>query len=381
MERLSVATVRSLLLSEDPASSLDDLLYRVCEELQLSSTRYDHAVDRYAAVCNWLEADGSPIASFRPTMYPQGSMRIGTTVRPLVGDEFDLDFVCEFAAKSSCFQTPLHILGLVYERLRSHETYKPLVELKNRCVRLNYATEFYMDILPACPDEVSGGGCLLVPDRQSRAWKASNPKGYANWFLQKCALARIAGKIFDKAEPVPAQEDTEDKAPLKRVVQLLKRWRDIRYSANCENAPISMVLTTLAALHYSGQQSVVDAMTAILDGIQNQIEASRPRIFLLNPTNQQEDLSERWENPKQYAAFVAGIRELRNKWSALVQARGLQNVSLLLEELFGEPVKTAVKKQADEMRIMRDRSNLRVASSGVITTSLAGVSMRPNTFH
>ena len=40
---------------ETRQSQLDDLLARVCEELQLTPTRYDEAVARYEAVCRWLD--------------------------------------------------------------------------------------------------------------------------------------------------------------------------------------------------------------------------------------------------------------------------------------------------------------------------------------
>ena len=68
----------AFFFTNDPHSQMDDLLWRICEELQLSPARYQQAVERYEAVCHWLEANGSAVASFRPSLYPQGSMRIGT---------------------------------------------------------------------------------------------------------------------------------------------------------------------------------------------------------------------------------------------------------------------------------------------------------------
>ena len=50
---------------------------------------------RYEAVCRWLEAQGGAVERHPPSMYPQGSIRIGTTVRTFGRDEHDLDFVCE----------------------------------------------------------------------------------------------------------------------------------------------------------------------------------------------------------------------------------------------------------------------------------------------
>ncbi len=368
-------------------SQIDDLLWRVCEELQLTSSRYQQAVDRYEAVCRWLEAEGSAVASYRPSIYPQGSMRIGTTVKPIGREEHDLDFVCEFKVSPHEFESPLQLLKLVEVRMRENGLYEPIVELKNRCVRLNYANEFHMDILPACPDGAFGESCLVVPDRQSRWWKPSNPKGYAEWFERRCELAievlmAERAQVLAKAEPVPDQEATTEKATLKRVVQLLKRWRDVKYEKSRDLAPISMVLTTLAAQTYQGQRSVSIAITGILNGIVALIDVSRPRIFVFNPAHQREDLSERWDDQEQYRAFVAGIRELHQAWSKVMSASGIQNVSKSLEALFGEPVPVAVRKQAARMQELRSQSALRAAPTGIIAVAPAfGMPVKRNTFH
>jgi hypothetical protein len=370
---------------ESTEAQLDDLLWRICEELQLSPTRYQQAVDRYEAVCRWLEAEGSAVARYRPSMYPQGSMRIGTTVKPFGRDEHDLDFVCEFGVPVGTFESPLQLLKLAAARLQQNDSYARLLEVKNRCVRLNYANEFHLDILPACPDTASGGSCLLVPDRESRGWKPSNPKGYGDWFEQRCELVLAILEeraILAKAEPIPAQEATWEKATLKRVVQLLKRWRDIRYQKHPDTAPISMVLTTLAAQIYQGQLSVSEALTDILNGIVALIASSTPRIYVLNPANPLEDLSERWDDPAQYAAFVTGMHELHRDWAKAVATVGVHNAAKHLEDIFGAPVRTAVAKQARQIQAMREQSALRVAPAGLITAAPAiGAPIRANTFH
>jgi hypothetical protein len=370
---------------ETRQSQLDDLLARVCEELQLTPTRYDEAVARYEAVCRWLDIDGTAVASYKPTIYPQGSMRIGTTVKPLGREEHDLDFVCEFQVPASQVESPLDLLTHVAQRLREHKVYRELLEVKNRCIRLNYANEFHMDILPACPDPKSGRDCIVVPDRQSQAWKPSNPRGYADWFEDRCAITLLVE--FSKhafaadAEPIPAQEASHEKATLKHVVQLLKRWRDLYYQDRCDEAPISMVLTTLAAQFYRGHSSVSEAMTTILKGIEEAINTAMPsRIYVLNPANTNEDLSERWDDPASYAAFIEGITHLCTVWKQLTSATEMQKSTNILEGLVGEPTKEAVKKQARALQAARSATVLKSASAGAISTTV-GNSIRPNTFH
>ena len=185
-------------------------------------------------------------------------------MKPRARQEYDLDLVCELQADWQRIPNPLVLLDAVEGRLCSHEKYKAMIERKNRCVRVKYANEFHLDILPACPDPASGNDCLVVPDCEARAWRPSNPKGYATWFeVQTETLQAFA---VQKAEPLPEQESVEEKAPLKRAVQLLKRWRDISYARNLDMAPVSIVLTTLAAQHYGRQGSVNEALMGILNG-------------------------------------------------------------------------------------------------------------------
>lgn len=373
-------------LPDDRNTHVGDLLKRICEEVQLSPTAHEQAVGHYTSACDWLEADGSVVAVFNPTIYPQGSMKLGTTVKPFRWDEYDLDFVCEFRLAVNSIQSPSHLLGLLESRLREHKFYRSILEVKNRCVRLNYAKEFHMDILPACPDFSTGGSCLFVPDRKSQTWKHSNPKGYADWFESRCGLGlkllMESRRLMEKAEPIPAQEAAEEKAILKRVVQLLKRWRDIHYQRNPRLAPISMVLTTMAAQAYGGQHTVTEAMTAILENFILLIARGKPRIYVPNPANPKEDLSERWDDPAQYHAFVDGISDLQKRWSAALIATGIQSVSNHLEQIFGEPVTAALKKQAKALQELREKSSLRVARAGLLTSAPAvGIPVRPNTFH
>jgi hypothetical protein len=370
---------------ESRQSQLDDLLARICAEIQLSPTRYDEAVARYQAVCRWLDGEGSAVASYEPTIYPQGSMRIGTTVKPLGREEYDLDFVCEFQVPASQVESPIDLLKHVTQRLEDHKVYRELLEVKNRCIRLNYANEFHMDILPACPDPQSGHQCIVVPDRESKAWKPSNPRGYADWFEKRCELTILVEfsqrKFAADAEPVPAQEASHEKATLKHVVQLLKRWRDIYYQDRSEVAPISMVLTTLAAQFYRGHASVSEAITTILADIAAAINAAKPnRVYVLNPANPDEDLSERWDDPASYAAFVEGITYICSAWKQVTSASVLQKGTDILEELVGEPMKEAFKKQARDLQAARNSAALKTVGAGAIST-MVGNPIRPNTFH
>jgi hypothetical protein len=142
-----------------------------------------------------------------------------------------------------------------------------------------------------------------------------------------------------------------------------------------------MVLTTLAATFYGGHWSVSESMTTILDGIEGAINAAMPeRIYVLNPANTEEDLSERWDDAKQYAAFVEGIADLRATWKRLTADQSLDKTVGILEGLAGEPTKEAFRKQARDLQAARSANLLKSAGAGAVSLG-SGASIRPNTFH
>jgi hypothetical protein len=278
----------------------------------------------------------------------------------------------------------MKLLRSLYLYLLSNEIYRPMTSQKNRCVRIEYANEFYMDILIGCKNSGAPDGCIKVPDRKVSGWKDSNPRGYAHWFERRCALfSPKLIRAMDAAEPIPNQQSVAEKTPLQLAVQLLKRWRDLRYKGS-GLAPISIVLTTIAAHQYEGQHSVSETFRVVLDGIVaaiNQADSGFDRIRVYNPTNLEEELSERWDdNPEAYRAFTKGIRELQQQWLAILTKK--TNIADGLEKLFGETVKTAYTKQAKRLQEDRTNNRLGVTSAGlIIPASSAAPAIPRNIFY
>jgi hypothetical protein len=377
-----------MVVATSQTTQLDDLLDRIGIKLQLSPTAYDLAVARYCAIAEWLRAEGSSLAEYELEIYPQGSLRIGTTVKLRGRKEFDLDFVCEFQVDPRVFPDPIKLLDMIEARLRVHGTYRTMVERKNRCIRVTYANEFYMDILPACPSPsvcLYGEHCVVVPDCDVDDWKPSNPKGYALWYEDRAREAVV--KLRKGVEPLPEQQDYEELATLNRVVQLIKRRRDVFFEkAPKGRAPISIVLTTLAAQNFLGHTSVSEAMDVALNGIVRTVpDVAQGRLKVTNPTNPAEDLSERSDaDPEAYLAFVSWIRGFRVEWEELMQQRGIHNIKAKLEEMFGERVaKEVVEEHIKAYESPRQTGGLGVErGTGLIVPASSSVTTIPrNTFY
>lgn len=367
------------------SNQLDDLLQRVGEKLQISKTQRKLAEERYLAVGKWLSNDEELSNGAGIEIYPQGSLSISTTVKPLSKQEYDLDLVCEIN-ESWQGKNPLILLDTIEKRLKENKLYEAMVERKNRCIRLNYANEFHMDILPAHPADMTPSTSVKVPDRKAKNWKDSNPKGYASWFNDISYQYEVLLEKRADIKPLPSDDNIERKPPLKRAVQLIKRYRDVYFEGNADSAPISIVLTTLAGQIYIGQASVYKAISDILEGILMNLPSDGKRLIVLNPTNKKEDLSERWDgHPELYKSFVAFIRDFKQKWDRLNELGGIHEIAEELKEMFGENViNETVKEQAEYMEKARKTNQLGVLGTGILVAATKEenvIPIRKNTFY
>lgn len=362
---------------------LSYILEIICNKLQITNEQYSSAEEKYTAVGKWLAAPDSPLYDFQPIIFPQGSFRVGTTIKPLLYDEYDIDLVCHLQ-KDGTITDPMALLEQVYQRIKANKTYELISEKKNRCVRINYKGNFHLDILPARSDPSNEPNYLLVPDCNIKDWKASNPKGYADWFEE---VARVRIELLEKAriEPLPRYETLSDKLPLQQTVQLLKRWRDIAFKDKGDIAPPSIVLTTLAGNNYRKTLLAFEALTQVLDGIIKDIDAKTGPLIVLNPSNLKENLSEKWlEDSTGYYLFVKLLKEFKQQWSNLLDARGIAAISSGLEKLFGENVvKISIKEYAHVYGIMRDEGRLGIDKQTGILSGLGAstMSVKKNTFY
>lgn len=93
----------------------DTILREIAEELDIPPTKYKEAVDRYTAVGKWLEAGAYPGVHGIPHVYPQGSFRLGTVVRPIrhgLECEYDIDLVCQLNAIAGTTSAAIkHMVG------------------------------------------------------------------------------------------------------------------------------------------------------------------------------------------------------------------------------------------------------------------------------
>lgn len=67
-------------------------------EIDVSESNYEKASNRYKAIANYIKE--SDLAEYSPDIYLQGSIKLGTAIKPLTEDgAYDIDIVCNMTKK------------------------------------------------------------------------------------------------------------------------------------------------------------------------------------------------------------------------------------------------------------------------------------------
>jgi len=110
-------------------NNISKLLNDLADEISVPESKYEDAISRYEAVGNWLGGSGSPLESYKPIIFSQGSFALGTAVKPLSGDEYDIDTVCLLKIDKYAISQKM-LKHLVGDRLKEHGTYCNMLDPK-----------------------------------------------------------------------------------------------------------------------------------------------------------------------------------------------------------------------------------------------------------
>lgn len=351
--------------------------------IDIPDSAYEKAEARYKDLGEWFGHEGARCCSYSPHIYPQGSFRLGTVIRPIDDDgEYDLDIGCrlrEGIRKTSHTQKQLkELVGSDLEDYRVARGIKEKIEEKHRCWRLKYADilKFHLDTVPSIPETTasiqqinealmrSGAHADLakmvsdltgaITDNRNHLsyctinndWKVSNSEGFALWFESRMKLAQpvmesiaLQAKMA-KIDKLPAYRW---KSALQRAVQLLKRHRDITFSNDPDGKPASIIITTLSAKAYQGEVEVSDALDTILSSMGALVNKQRPRVP--NPVNPAEDFTDRWSEPglshhRLEAKFWYWLQKAKEDFGAIGKERKLDLILESAKEKFGASLNT-----------------------------------------
>lgn len=351
---------------DDP---VDRILAEIAMSSQLPPSLHKKAGGRYGAVRNYLEAD----PAFKDQIehfYPQGSMAIDATISNRgTDDEYDLDIVSQLGGRFRAM-TPLAILLALELALKDYPVQK--VVRQTRCVTLYYADRMHLDVTPALR-------VYNTLDRESFITHAKGPTpsvddmlidmnayGFGCWYRDRTPLEyRLAKAFHDRwvgleagemradaeVDEVPDQSEFTVKNTATLALQLIKRFRNIRYAAYQGRIPPSIMLSYHAGMAAKADTTLSDMVIRISNWIIGEIEQASlygRKLHVANPVCPDDVFTDRWpETVVQQDEFARHLKDLVSGLEAA--KRGALHPDKLMTWLrdgFGDRV---VTKAADRM--------------------------------
>ena len=346
-------------------------ILQLTKKLDITPTMRKDAEGKYQAIATYLQSNG-----IECNIYPQGSFALGTVVRPLDKDAFDLDTICEISVDKSN-TTARETKESVGKVLLDSERYGDVIEYET-CWTKEYANEFNIDIVPAVDEErvkkeylvaksilnkdLAAQSIAITKGTESNyRWSTSNPKGYREWFgninrpfLQydrknkRQVIFAENRALFDSVEEIP---ESDERSALQVAIQILKRHRDVYFltlNDDKENRPISAIITTIAASIAQGlpynlspfellgkiaetlkKYAKLDTMEQIRFTQQyaslNLIRRDNGQWRLLNPVNPDDNLLDSWNTSTGRAkAFFKWISEVVKDFETFSSATDME---------------------------------------------------------
>lgn len=393
---------------EEFSSIFDDM----GKSLDISQSQYESITKSYQAVGKWL-SEGTLIKALKPEIRPQGSFMLGTAIKPInENDDIDIDLVCELQNKPLSW-TQYDLKQAIGNRIKENTQYSQMLEKQNggrRCWTLLYRQnaeakeQYHLDILPsivssnyhyilenAFSNNMTDyeAMAIRITDNESddyqtstniNTWLKSNPLGYAQWFHQKARL--IHTKFFSIQESIkPVPQYQESKYALQRIVQILKRHRDIMFNGD-EHKPISIIITTLAAKAYNGEANIIEGLDNVVHSMKNFIEIRDGVYWVTNPVNSEENFADKWkESPEKQKNFFMWLNKVQTDIDSIIGSNNLYSIQNSLEASFGKELITETfSTRAKRMKDLRDSGNLKMSSAGIIGSNIIGQTVKPHTF-
>lgn len=401
-------------LSIAKREELNKLFLSIAENLDITETQFNNLTISYNAVGKHLEEDPN-FKEYHPVVTPQGSLRLGTIIQPITEEgDIDVDLVYRLIGKCPNW-TQKDIKQLVGQRLKAHGTYCGMLDKEEgrRCWTLLYRQNsddakerYHMDILPSVSDNeynqrfenISNMAyssstidqiAIRITDHLDEnyerstditEWLKSNPDGYAIWFAHRCrSITDKRENIFESV--MPMGKYIEDKTILQRIVQILKRHRDIMFKDD-ENKPISIIITTLAARAYNGEISLLEGLSKVISTMESYItKDSDGNYFIGNPVNPEENFADKWAtHPIRKDNFFRWLQQVKKDMKNIINATSLQlreNVGSAFGEEFSKKMFNRITEQHKQSAI---NAGIKVGATGVLG-SIGKTLNAKNTFY
>lgn len=298
--------------------------------VNLNQSRIDQLDARVEAISNCLRADAE-LGQLVEDVIPQGSYAHKTIIKPLPDHEFDADILLQLVEQPGW--EPKDYTNNVYAAFGRSSTYKDMVSRRTRCVVVDYANEFHVDVVPYIERDAGS----FITNRNENRFELTNPEGFNAWLDEQ---NRVAG------------------GHLIEVIRLLKYLRDFKGTFGIK----SVILTTLlgGAVNFVNTLNDTayysDMPTALLHigkDLDAYLQATPDLPLIADPSCPGEDFNHRWDQDG-YSNFRDKLHYYVGKIEAAYAEQDKEKSLSLWQEVFGADFKqpTSVVKMAESASLV-----------------------------
>jgi hypothetical protein len=262
----------------------------------------------------------------------QGSYAHRTIIKPSPkSPEFDADLMLYLNEKEDW--EPKDYIEELYRRFRENTNYKNIVGRRTRCVTLDYAGEFHLDIVPCIKrDGFWNGETFHVCNRSENIEEKTDPQGYTEW-------------LKDKNTEVGNNN-------LVKAIRLIKYLRDIKQTFSCK----SILLTTLIAKQvgtfgdlFEEYDDFPTTLKIVVNNLNAYLQDNEVMPIVSNPVNEDENFNRHWSQEK-YTNFRVQIKRyndwINDAFAEVSQEESIKKWQKIFGDDFGKQVSSTVTKQS-----------------------------------
>ena len=371
--------------------NIDRMYRKIAAEIEISEAQADKAKESYEAVGKFLNNN---IKQYDVKIFPQGSFRLGTVIKPISDkDEYDIDLVATIDNK---FTSAKELKNIVGDVLKASDRYSEKIEEGKRCWTIEYAesANYHMDILPTMRSDAYFRNKELImthkeDENSNYEFRQTNPEAYYDWFVKRMEEEKKKlteeYAIRNKMEIVEVPE-YKIKTTLQIAIEILKRYRDIKFKEIPNIKPISIILTTLMARIYTGKENVYELIEKFSKEYILYIEKDgNGNVLIKNPVNENENFADKWpNNPERKEAFFKFMNELKEDLvtNRILLEGNMREQADCYKKLFGDNMVNRVyENMANDTRGEREKSNIYLKNNGNLTTEKTNINVRNHNFY
>lgn len=297
----------------------------LANEVNLSQPRLDQLDERVTAIDSFLRSGNGEISARFLQTIPQGSYAHRTIINPVDdNDEFDADVLLELTEEPDW--SPGDYIEELYRAFRASSRYRGMVSRHARCVKVDYANEFHIDVVPY----VERHGNHYIANRDTDEFELTNPEGFNQWLDQQNQTT--SGKLV-------------------KVLRLLKYLRDYKNTFSVK----SVILTILVGGRVNSALLLGDpdhykdlpmAFKNLLADLSAYLQANPTMPMLTDPSCPTENFNHRC-NQDQYTNLRRWIKYYSDKANAAFEETDRETSLKLWREIFGDDfgtISTSVTK-------------------------------------